>query len=443
MKRSLLWILVLVCGVPGMVSGAGAQSPSGSAAPPAEESMVVSDRGSDLPDDLLPGAPIVSAGRPLSVAEAVALSIRNNLDVEVQRYEPLIAEAGREEAWGAFDPKISADFAYDVRKSPNTFPLNSVANNRDRVMGGGIGLEQLVPYLGASFSARFESSETVTRSTFQPFDPQYDSSFFLSGRIPLARGLIWNRPWTNVKLSEITSGISREAFRNALMDNVRSTVNDYWNLVAARDKVRVAQKSLETARALLEQTRTQYEVGVVSRVEVVEAEAGVAGREFDVIRAANDYRNAQDRLIDTVLGRELSARTSLQFDPTEDPESYELRQVDVDASVRAAFRNRPELRIEDQKIEQGEVDLRFAKNQRLPQVDLELRYGFVGVSGDGNDSLGAFFGSPPPDSAYGDSTEDFFTGSGADNYSVKGVFSIPFPNTTARKRVLKRDLELR
>ncbi|HEB89449.1 MAG TPA: hypothetical protein ENI85_07760, partial [Deltaproteobacteria bacterium] len=48
-----------------------------------------------------------------------------------------------------------------------------------------------------------------------------------------------------------------------------------------------------------------------------------------------------------------------------------------------------------------------------------------------------------PDSAYGDSTEDFFTGSGADNYSVKGVFSIPFPNTTARKRVLKRDLELR
>ncbi len=99
------------------------------------------------------------------------------------------------------------------------------------------------------------------------------------------------------------------------MDNVQSTVNSYWGLVAARDRVRVAQKSLETARALLAQTSTQYEVGVVSQVEVVEAEAGVAQREFELIQTANTFRNAQDELIDNVLGTELSARTDLQFVP--------------------------------------------------------------------------------------------------------------------------------
>ncbi len=398
-----------------------------------------------LPSDLEPGAQIVTDGRVMSVDEAVALSIRNNLDVEVQRFQPLIVGSDAEGAWGAYDPTISADFAYDVSKSPNTFALNSASGNRDRVQGGGVGINQLIPYLGASVDLRFNSSSTATRSTVQSLDPQYDSSFFISGRIPLARNLIWNQAWTNVKVSEIAYRRSQESFRTALMDNVQLTVNSYWSLVAAGDQVRVAQKSLETARALLKQTETQYEVGVVSKVEVVESEAGVADREFDVIRDANAFRNAQDQLIDVVLGRELRALTEMQLVPTDDPAAYEVRSVDVAAAVRQAFQNRPELRIEDRLIDERKVDLTFAKNQRLPQLDLDMRYGFVGISGDGNSSLGfpGLPATPPDDTSYGDSMNDFFTSDGADNYRVQGTFSIPFPNTTARKRVVRGELQLR
>jgi outer membrane protein TolC len=265
----------------------------------------------------------------------------------------------------------------------------------------------------------------------------------MSARVPLARNLIWNAAWTNVKISEISYERSQEEFRTDLMDNVLDTVVSYWDLVASRDKVRVAQKSLETARALLEQTQIQYEVGVVSRVEVVEAEAGVANREFTLIAAANRFRNAQDLVINTVLGRELSAMTTLQFVPTEDPEAYEVRRVDVERSVREAFRKRPELQVQDREIEQGEIDLRFAKNQRLPQLDLEMQYGFVGVSGDGNTSLSPLFQPPPGNSSYADSTKDFFKSDGSDNYRVQGLFSIPIPNTAARKRVTRSRLQLR
>jgi outer membrane protein len=436
MRRSLFRWLMLGCVIVWI-------APLASAEPDPEDAIIVSDSPASLPPDLKPGARIVQGGRPLGIREAVALSIRNNLNVEVQRFEPLISEANRDGAWGAYDPTISADARYDVRKSPNTFTFNQTSDNRDRIQGGGVGLDQLIPYLGASLNLRFDSSSTATRSTVQSLDPQYDSSFFITGRIPLARDLIWNAPWTNVKISEISYRRSQEVFRTELMDNVRDTVDSYWNLVAARDQVRVAQKSLETARALLDQTQIQYEVGVVSRVEVVEAEAGVADRELAVITSANAYRNAQDRVIEIVLGRELSALTSLQFTPTEDTESYEVRQVDVERAVREAFHRRPELQIRDREIEQGEVDLKFAKNQRLPQVDLEVQYGFVGISGDGNSSLSPGFGVPPPDSSYSDSTKDFFRSDGSDNYRVQGVFSIPFPNTTARKRVIRSQLELR
>jgi len=443
MRRSLFpWLWLGCLGWVVLLTAPFARAQS-EAEPTPEDTMSVSGREMALSSDLEPGAQIVAEGRPLSISEAVALSIQNNLRVEVERFAPMIAEAESEGAWGAYDPTVSADMRYQVIKSPNTFSLNTASANRDRVQGGGIGVDQLIPYLGASLNFRFDSFSTKTRSEVQSRDPQYDSSFFITGRIPLARDLIWNAPWTNVKLSEIFNRQSREEFRTALMDAVRATVNSYWNLVAARDQVYVAQKSLETARALLDQTETQYEVGVVSKVEVVEAEAGVADREFELIRTANVFRNAQDLVIDIVGGTELAASTSFQFVPTEDPEAYELRRVDVERSVLEAFRKRPELQVEDRRIEQGKIDLKFAKNQRLPQLDLELQYGYVGISGDGNSSLNPAFGTPPGDASYQDSMKDFFKSEGSDNYTVRGVFSIPIPNTAARKRVVRSQLDLR
>lgn len=398
--------------------------------------------------DLAPDAEIVREGRPISISEAVALAIRNNLDVEVERYGPAIADADRDGAWGVYDPTLSADMRYDVQKSPNTFELNNAAANRDRVKGGGIGVDQLIPFVGARVGLRYNATSTSTRNTLQLLDEQFDSSFFITATVPLARGLIWNQEWTNVKTAEIGSAVAFEGFRTSVMDTVRETVDAYWGLVATRDQVRVAQKSLETARALLDQTKTQYEVGVVSRVEVVEAEAGVADREFGVIRTANDYRNAQDALIDAVLGRELGALTDLQFAPSEAPDGFGDRAVDVSRSVDLAFTNRPELMQLAQQIDQGELDLKFAKNQRLPQFDVEGRFGYVGISGEGNVGRTDFSNPtgpplpPVPNRPFDQSDDDFFTAEGSDNYRVQGVFSIPFPNTTARKRVVRSELEL-
>lgn len=442
MRRSLLPWLMLGCVVLWYAPLALAESED-------ERAAVVAAEAEDpdtLPVDLRPGARIVQDGRPLSIAEAVALSIRHNLQVEVERYEPLIAEADSEGAWGAYDPTVSANVGYEVEKSPAVTGLQGTGGQtRDRFQGGGVGVDQLIPYLGASLNLRFDGASNRSRNTFFNRNPRYDSSFFMSARVPLARNLIWNEAWTNVKIQEISYRRSNETFRTGLMDNVRLTVDRYWNLVAARDQVGVAQKSLETARALLEQTQVQYEVGVVSRVEVVEAEAGVADREFNLIRIANVFRNAQDQVIATVLGREFAASTSFQFVPTEDPESYELRRVDVERSVREAFIRRPELQVEDRLIEQGKIDLKFAKNQRLPQIDLEMRYGFVGLGGDGVETggIGGAIIPAPSDKSFSDSTDDFFTSDGADNYRVQGVFSIPIPNTAARKRVARSEFQLR
>lgn len=433
------------------VSGeAAVVEPSASEAVPAEPAAVLAvpgrsgASGPGIPmNDLAPGAMIVTDGQPLAIEEAVAMAIRNGLEVEVERFGPLVASAQAASAWGAYDPTLAGDALYDVVKQQNTFRLNPVGTNRDRTAGGSVGVTQRIPYVGASFDARFSSNSLGTRSKILSLDSQYTSDFFLSASVPLLRNVVWNQAWTNVKLTGAQSDAAEQQFRQALMDNVQSTVNGYWGLVAARDRVRVAQKSLETARALLDQTRTQYEVGVVSQVEVVEAEAGVANREFELIQTANSYRNAQDVLIDLVLGTKLQAVTDLQLVPTADLTAYSVAPVDVEQAVSAAFVNRPELAVARNAIEQSEINLQFAKSQRLPQLDLEGRYGYVGISGRGNRQLNPAFGLPPEDSGWGHSTDNFFQENGKDNYRVQGIFSVPIPNTEGRQQVQRRQFELR
>jgi outer membrane protein TolC len=213
--------------------------------------------------------------------------------------------------------------------------------------------------------------------------------------------------------------------------------------------VNVAVKSLETARSLLSQTEIQYEVGVKSRVEVVEAEAGVAARDVELIRAENRYLRSQDELIDAVLGTRLTADSRLEIVPTDDPIDYLKYEIDVAEASQKAFANRPELAVANYEIERQELQLKFAKNQRLPQFDVQGRYGVSGKRGKGAvtiDNSGPvpvpIFNSDTGD-GIGDATDDWFSSAGGRDFSVRGVLSIPIGNVAARHTVSRTQLELR
>ncbi|MFO0687341.1 MAG: TolC family protein [Myxococcota bacterium] len=420
----------------------------GSASPgAAEDALVVQAMKPVIQDDLAPGAVIVGEGQPLAIDDAVAMAIRNGLNVEVQRYGPLIAEAAANAAWGVYDPTVNGSFQYDVAKSLNVSPFSAVRNNRDRTNGGDVGVTQFFPYLGASLDARFSSNSFMTRNSAAVYEQQYTTNFFLTATVPLLRNAVWNQNWTNVRIAGAQDEAAEQQFRQALMDTVQATVNNYWGLVAARDRVRVAQKSLETARALLEQTRTQYEVGVVSQVEVVEAEAGVANREFELLQSANSFRNTQDVLIDAILGTQLKPLTDLQLVPTSNLAEAKVARVDVEGDVAQAFEKRPELKLAQNQIEQSEINLKFAKSQRLPQLDLVGRYGYVGISGRPNSNFQIGTLVLPPGAIqrrdYSDGMQSWFQGNGYDNYRVQGIVSVPIPNTRGREQVNRSQFDLK
>ena len=374
----------------------------------------------------------------LHLSDAVAQGIENNLQLQVDRFDPLIAWEGKEIAWGPYDPTFSADLGYGSTYDPNPNTLFGGARNRTRTTDGSAHIDALVPWLGATIGLKATGAkdDSTQFSSFQTIRPEYRSGVTLGATLPLLKGLIWNEAWTRVKTSQTAYEGSEEGFRANLMDIVQTIETRYWDLVAQKQAVLVAEKSLETAKSLLDQTQTQYEVGVKSKVEVVEAEAGVAAREFDLIVAVNRFRRADDDLIDAVYGTRLTPGSRLEIVPADDPENYVAYQIDTVEATDKAFRNRPELQQAQDEIHRQEFELKFAKNQRLPQLDVEAAYGVNGLRGKG-------INGNPDTGNYGDTYNDWFTDTGGQDFSVRGMVSIPIGNVGARHTVSARQLELR
>lgn len=393
--------------------------------------------------------PVHDGTLELSLENAVHLAIDRSLDVELLRIDPELAEKDLGAAWGAYDPQLYGEGGYSSAETPTASQILGNTLLTQETSSGEAGLRGQIPWLGGSYQVGYQGSEVFTNSRISVLSPEFRASYVATLQIPLLRGLFWSDSWTLVRLSRIGVDLSSEQFRGRLMDVVRNTEDAYWGLIAAQDGERVAQKSLETAEALLDQTQAQYEVGVVSKVEVVQAEAGVADREFNLIRASAVARNTQDRLIDLVLGPYLEAETEIDVEATDRAGEITVREVSAAAATEHAMARLPELAVARKDIERRKIEVAAASNDRLPQLDLVGSYGKAGLSGRTNSDCVDFTAGVPCTDPPGvrtdfvDADRNFFNSTGAQNYSIAGVLSIPLGNNTARNLHDRAKLELR
>ena len=461
MRRALAWSAVVVAALAPMQSaragsasaaaGYTRASPTPSVAATAYQGGAPASPGASA---AAPGAPLPAPADgvlKLALLDAVRLSIVNNLDIELERFDPLVAEQNLRAAWGVYDPRVFADGGHNDTQTPTASTIVGSLLLHDQTDHGEGGVKGVLPVIGGSYSVSYGGVSDVTDSRIQVLSPQFTTQFLASLQVPLLRGLLWGDAWTQVRVSQIGLDASRDTFAAKLMDQVALTENSYWALVAAQANTRVAQKSLDTAKALLDQTKAQFEVGVVSKVDVVQAEAGVADRDFRLITADATERNVQDALIDNVLGPYLGPTTRLDVDPTDPPEEMPVREVDPQTATDRALAIRPEVAAAKRDVDSRTVQLRYASNQRLPQLDFVANFSNNGLAGKANPSCITF--SNPPSSPcpvppvigrqWTDANDNFFTGRAPRSFVLGGVFSIPLGNVTPRADYQTARLELR
>jgi outer membrane protein TolC len=369
----------------------------------------------------------------------------------VARTEPAISDQLLEQARGVYDPRFDAAWSYADNETavanalisgggaaPGTVPRNTLV---DETWNYDTGLSGVLP-LGISYNSHVNMQRIETTSFFRELDPEWFTNWINEVRVPLLKNFVHNEADLLVRRSRIGNQIAQEDFRRQLIDEVLEIERTYWDLTAAIDEHRVADKSLATAKSLLEQTRVQYEVGVVSRVAVTQAVSGMAEREENEITARFRVENVEEELLVLIVapGEDGYENTKIR------PESPGMVQyeVDIDAAVRRALETRPELDVARNRVRDSEVEMEFAENQRLPELDVVGSYSLNSIAGDAKDNPAT--GTPRDFEGNDSSTDtlnDFFTGDADRSWSVGAQFSIPIPNTTARSRFKQRKIEHR
>src|SRR5690606_31680191 len=122
------------------------------------------------------------------------------------------------------------------------------------------------------------------------------------------------------------------------------------------------------------------EVGTMAPIDIVQAEAEVAGNEESVILAEQSVAQAQDRLRALILDPGTTNFWTTTFTPTDAP-VLAPTPVDIEAAVTNAAQNRLDLKQTRAQLENNQTRIQFLRNQVLPQLNANVDYGLAGLGG--------------------------------------------------------------
>jgi outer membrane protein len=366
----------------------------------------------------------------LSVEEAVALALQRSLGLQVQRYGRQQARVGVDEALGVYDLGLTSALSAAHQKQPAASNLQGASVQKQDSASFSVGLSKLLPSGGVG-SVSWANDRLKTNNQFYLLNPSYSSGLNLSLSQPLLRGFGREQTEFGIRVARLQSDVARTGFVNQVVGTIRQAEIAYWNLVAARDQLEVAKESLALAQQLHQDNKVRVEVGTLAPLELASSEAGVAARQEDIIRAQGAVGDAED-VLRYLLNLDDPKTWSLPVVPDTAVE-MPMSKVDLDSSLAAALKDRPELAQQEIAQTSREVEAVYYRGQLMPRLDLKASYGFNGVGGDAlvRDAQGNVISSSP--GGWGDAL-DQITGFDFPGWSVGVEFGYPLSNRTAKAK---------
>ena len=334
-----------------------------------------------------PSAPLASAPgdqmRRLTIDEAVRLALDNNLGVQIARINPQLQDLSVALARSAWVPTFNTTVQGSSAATPNNSFLSGATTGQDKTTAGrlasNVGLLQQTPW-GGSYSVGWDSTRSTTTNIFSNFSPQLQSSLSLNIRQPLLRNFGIDNLRQQVILSEKNREISDVQFEQTVATTARAVRNAYWDLAYANASLVVQQQSLDLARESLRETNARIQIGTTPPIDAVEAEAEVATREEAVIVAQAQIDTAQDALRALVFNQSSPDFWTTQIEPTDLP-AFQPVTVDVNGAVSNALQMRTDLLQARKSLEENDINIRYFRNQTLPDVTASFDYGLTGLGG--------------------------------------------------------------
>lgn len=497
MMRIILFAAIVICAASAVPSFG--QPPDLAGAAPGGLSRLTRDyRPQQIPatrfEDSSRLADLMRAGSIyLSLRDAIALALENNLDIEYARYTPKLSEANLLRARaGTVLRNVSTSISSasapasegvlagtalgsggsNLTSTGNQGGLFSGLNvqvagsaipNLDPVLFANTqlvhtttiqtatnitGVDSLVTqYEGASYgfqqgfttgtniaigmNNQFHLTQNSFYNMYNPFD-QSDAVVNVQQNLLQGFRRSVNRRFIIVARNQ--QHVSELTFQNQVMATVTNVVNLYWELVYDREILAIRQQALDQNTSLYDDNQRRVRLGAVSQLDIAQAEAAMRASRRDVASAQSQVLQ-QETLLKNVLTRtgidELSI-LSAHVMPTEHFDMPDREQVrPIQDLMTEAMSNRPDVEQSRIGLEDAQISMRGTKDALLPQLTAFANLANGGVAGRVN--------TIPTPVVLPDGTTQFLTRTPADvdpsllgGYGsvLRQIFSRNFPNYT-------------
>jgi len=384
---------------------------------------------------------LIRAGKLyLTVQDAIAIAIENNLDLELDRYGPVSAEwyFERTQAGGPLRGVSAGNsIANQVTSGQGVGGSQASAGlSSNGGGGGGSGTNAVVSQIGpitqnldpvvqstvGYFHSSYPQADAVQSQTEaligtrHVFNNLFQLGLLSGGYVQIAANesyLKENAPsdvlnpsvapvgqiyvlhqFLNgfgtgvnsrfIRVAEKNIGAARETFRSQLLNTVANVLNLYWDLVTLNDDLKVRQRAMEQAQKVADDTRKQIALGATARVDIYAAEAQLSARRQDVAIAQASVQQ-QEILLKNTLSRNgieepaIDAAGIVPIDRIEIPASDELPPLrDL---VARALAHRPDVALAKINDEAAEISALGTANGILPTLQGRALVNARGLAG--------------------------------------------------------------
>jgi len=368
----------------------------------------------------------------IALVDAAIRALKSNLDITISRQtkESRLSDIVVEQA--KFDPTLSVNGQYLRTVNPLNRPVfggtqsnlteitifdqrNSsvtVDAQTNLVTGGNLDL---------NYSPAYTNVNPAVAQGFL-FNPAWTGGLAMTLTQPLLRnaGLDVNK--TFIRIAQNNAAVEEHVFRDRVLTVLATVEQTYWELVFANENLKVAEAALKAAQNLLAENRAKAKAGVMSIVDVLQAEAAVASRVEQILIAEKSIRDQEDQLRRLLNPGENELREDLRLTP-QDPPAVALQPISLQEAIDIAIERRPEIVQAKKNVDSSELNTNFAKNQLLPTLSFQGTLGLAGLGGNLGSSVNSNFSG------------DFY------NYGAGLVLSYPLGNRSAWSTYNKRQME--
>jgi outer membrane protein len=317
----------------------------------------------------------------LSLKNFLALVMSNNTDIQIQMLSLEMPKNAIQRAFGIWDPRATAQFTTNRATTPPTSALDGAVELKTLNQPLTMSVSQLLPE-GLNYTVSWGGTKSTSNSTFNNYNPALSSNLAIAFTQPLLqnRGAYVNRLSLMTARSRLK--MSEFGLKGQVLNLVSAAESAYWDVVSARENLKVAEGARDVAAEFLKLSQKQLELGALSPLDIYNPQQQLATNEVSVAQAKFNLTQHEDALrkqIGADLDPQVRVMPIVLTDTAEMP--LESINFDKEESVGLAMQNRPDLKQAVQSLDVDDLGIQTSRNALLPNLALIGNYNINGRGG--------------------------------------------------------------